>query len=108
MIQTTFFSFLVDHQEYTEYTDAYGRPEIEMMKNNVGNHDLLSQEENKEHQPSGDQNKKQKQPNNWYLLSLTGMYVYETDIRNCSIFFITTLMVIHHNLMQIFLQFLYN
>jgi len=66
------FSFEVDHQEYTEYTDAYGRPEIEMMKNNVGNNDLLSQEENKENQLSNNHNKKQKQPNNWYLLYLSG------------------------------------
>ena len=67
-----FFS-LVDHQEYTEYTDAYGRPEIEMMKNSVGNHDLLSQEENKQHPLSSEHNKIQKQPNNWYLLYLSGM-----------------------------------
>ena len=67
------FFCLVDHQEYTEYTDAYGRPEIEMMKNSVGNNDLLSQEENKENQLSNEHNKKQKQPNNWYLLYLSGM-----------------------------------
>ena len=104
------FSSLVDHQEYTEYTDAYGRPEIEMMKNSVGNHDLLSQEENKENQLSSEHNKKQKQPNNWYLLYLSGKefdsFIVHDKIYEIFHILIKMLTVFHHILMQILLQFL--
>ena len=75
--------------EYSEYTDAYSRSDIEMMKNSK-NKNLYKQSEPEqgtllnigatETKPK----QEHKKPTNWYLLYLSGKITYHSTKQSCN------------------------
>ena len=85
-----FLLFLVGYTDYAEYTDAYSRDEIEMMKNSGQNAFKQTQNQEKGNNDAlRTNNLKMKKPTNWYLLYLSGKWVTgKQNLTGPNLFFI--------------------